>query len=219
MARKRASSPLGEGKLAALKLLKHAFDDAEDVGKESQQFAVSRSDLANHGVSESDLRWLLEHRYAEQLEEITRRGHEGRQFSVVTGLRLSPNGCFVLTYGGKTFIDRHNVDGPAAAKQLTPTAKTPRERIRWDRDRHELWVDGQLAKRFLHRARAQWPVLDAFDDNGWRGPIAIDPPGDADRDASQRLRELVAELNTNLDTSLIRFRKDPAGDQITFDLP
>lgn len=137
----------------------------------------------------------------------------------MSGLTLIDKSCFVLTYGGKTFTE-NRLDGVAPARHRgAPTTRLPRERICWDCLRHELRVDGGLVKRFLHKAEAQWTALDTFEADGWRGPIAIDPGGDPSRDPSQRLRELVAELNTNLDTSMIHFRKDPAGNCITFDLP
>ena len=220
MVRKGASSPLGDGKLAALRLLKQAHDDAEEAGQDPKQFAVSRNELASHGASESDLRWLLAHRYADQFEEIPRRGHEQRQFRVVTGLALTDNGCFVLTHGGRIFSEANRLDGPARTQApAAPAVLAPRERICWVRRRHELLVDGKVAKRFLHKAEVQWSALDKFEAEGWRGSVEIELSGNGERNASQRARELVKDLNTNLDTSLIHFRKDLDGNRIAFDLP
>lgn len=80
-------------------------------------------------------------------------------------------------------------------------------------------ADGRVVKRFKHEAPTQWRVLDEFEADGWKGSIEIAPPGAPTRDTSQRLRELIADLNAALDTSLIHFRNDAGAGGIAFDLP
>lgn len=214
--------PLSEGKIAALRLLKQANDDAEDVGDDPRQFASSKEAFAAVGATESDLLWLVKCRFAEHLQDVTRDTEAQRQFRVLTGARLRDNSCFVLTHLGKVYVERNGF-GPAAEAPTTSTARQqpgqpPAERICWDRQRHELWVDGILAKRFKHVALTQWDVLDKFQARGWEGVLQLDPAGDHQRQPGQRVREVVAELNKSLERSLIHFRKDCASIGITYDL-
>jgi hypothetical protein len=220
--------PIGDGKVTALLLLKQAYDDAAETKRSVNQFAVTSDSLLEAGANESDLRWLLAQRLAEQFLEISRDSEAERTFRAVKSLRLAPNACFILTYAGKVFIERRRLDRepPTGAKETSSrvaraseTARSAARRIAWDGRRHELLVEGKVAKRFLHPAPTQWSALDLFEGDGWKGPIEIFPSGSATRDAAQRLRELVKELNHGLDQSLIKFRRDVSGPLlITFDL-
>jgi hypothetical protein len=214
--------PLSDGKIAALKLLKQAHDDAEDAQEEPRQFAATKDELLAAGATASDLLWMIRMRYVEHVLDITRDGESRRQFRGATTPQLGANSCFVLTHLGKVCLETKRRERSATmakpASRSMP-ARLPAERISWIKQRHELTVDGKVAKRFKHSAPAQWQALDLFQADGWRGPIEASPTGDPLRDYGQRLRELVKELNQGLDTSLIHFRKDCETDRITFDLP
>ncbi len=213
--------PLSEGKVAALMLLKQALDDAEDVGKEVRQFAISKQQLIAVGAAESDLLWLITQRFVEHLRDVTADGQTQREFRAATAPALRDNSCFVLTHLGKVYIERNGLTSATRStsglKRSLPE-RTPAKRIRWDTRRHELWVDGRLVKRFARAAPAQWAVLDTFESRGWQSPVEGGAFGSHERDRGQRLRELVAELNKRLERSLIEFRKDCVAQRITFDL-
>ncbi|MGH7139040.1 MAG: hypothetical protein ACREHD_25115 [Pirellulales bacterium] len=218
---------LTNGKIAALRLLKDAYDDAAETNRNVKQFAISGNRLLLAGATESDLRWPLAQRFAEQLLELRREGQHEPSFRAVTGLQLAADGSFVLTYAGKVFAERLETDKPRSSRAGPTPSTLAREeallhapkRIFWNKLRHELWVDDKLAKRYFHAAPVQWPALDKFEEDGWKGPISLDLTNDSDRDQAQRLREIVKELNHGLDQSLIRFRKDSSGSNlICFDL-
>ncbi len=215
------AASLSSGKIAALKLLKQALEDAEDAGQDVHQFAVTRQSLTDAGATESDLRWLVAQRYVSQLHEITQNGDSRRSFQTVSSLRLAEAACFVLSHGGKIYVALHGVNCVPEPVRLgsSEANSRPADRIRWDRERHELWVDGKLAKRFTRRAQAQWAALDAFQAAEWQAPLELALPGGDQRNPAQRIRELVAELNKNLDKTRIRFRKDCEGNCISYDLP
>lgn len=183
---------------------------------------MTKTSLLESGVTESDLHWLVDKRYAEQIVEVTRPGTAKREFRGATAFACSDNACFVLSQGGTVYVEVNGLDGVAQRHSVparTASGLPPAQRIRWNERRHELWVDGKIAKRFTHAARVQWGALAKFQLDGWKGPIEIDPSGDPQRGRAQRLRELVADLNRGLDVSLIHFRKDCEGLRITYDLP
>lgn len=170
MARKGASGPLSDGKLVALTLLNQARDDAEDARQEVWQFAIRKAVLVTAGATESDLRWLLSRRLIDQAGEITKRGDSERKFSKLTGLNLPENGCFILSYAGKAYVEQpHLPTGPASSKlAATIGARVARAGDR-KRRREPIAADDAGTKRKAtkqqHRVRS---VTDARSD---RSPI------------------------------------------------
>lgn len=201
---------LSTGKIVALERLARACGDAKDVKKSIWQFAVKLQRLLDLGVSESDLRWLIARRFAEQALEVTRPGDRERSFKGVAAPSFANNSCFVISHAGLVFHQRYGV---AAGSSAGASA------IRWDAACRELRVDGKLAKRFIRVARAQWAVLNAFQASNWQRLAQIECPTNGHRDPTHRLREIVAELNKGLDQSLIRFRMDGSGNGVIYDLP
>ncbi len=83
----------------------------------------------------------------------------------------------------------------------------------WDRDRGELRLGDQLARRIARPgvARNIVPILDAFQEQRWRARIENPLPDGFD---SQRLREAIASLNTGL--KLMRFHADGSGQGVVW---
>jgi len=113
--------PLSEGKIAALKRLKSAYDDAEDIGEPASQLAVRNRELIAGGAAASDLQWLMKLRYVEHLYDVTREGRSRRQFIAATGAPLRDNSCFVLSHSGKVYVER-NLERRAAKKRALADA-------------------------------------------------------------------------------------------------
>ncbi|MGH7139960.1 MAG: hypothetical protein ACREHD_29830 [Pirellulales bacterium] len=213
--------PLSEGKVAAVALLKQAYEDAEDAGREARDFAVAKYELLNAGATESDLRWLLAMHYADAFAEVTPPGATKRQFRGLNEASLPESARLIVTYAGMVYAERNEIHACVRRHREMPTGsprRPPAERIYWDGRRHELVVDGKVAKRFSRPAPLQWRVFEGWQKGGWKCPLGFAPPGDPQRDPAQRLRELIAELNRGLDRSLIHFRKDCSGNGIIYDL-
>lgn len=205
-----AARKLSTGKIVALELLARASSDAEDAQKPVWQFAVRLQRLLVAGATESDIRWLIAKRYAEQASEVTRPGDNERSFIGTTAMAFGDNAAIVISHAGLVFVRQRGIAaGPPGSAR----------RIRWDHGCRELQVDGKSAKRFFRVARAQWVVLDSFQASNWQRRVEIECPTNGNRDPTHRLREVVAELNKGLDQSLIRFRMDGSGKGVIYDHP
>jgi hypothetical protein len=92
-----------------------------------------------------------------------------------------------------------------------------RGRPRWDKTAGELWVNGELVKRFTRPAQNQRLILDAFEAEGW--PRAIDDQLSkvAKTDARKYLRATINKLNQNMLRPLIRFRGTGNGKGVSWE--
>jgi hypothetical protein len=95
---------------------------------------------------------------------------------------------------------------------LQHSLQTIRLTPRWDKDRGELWVGDQLARRVRPIAINIILVLDSFQEESWP-PAIYDPlPGGND---TQRRHETIRSLNGG--SRLIRFRGDGTNERITWE--
>jgi hypothetical protein len=75
-------------------------------------------------------------------------------------------------------------------------------RLRWDRERRQLWYGEILCRKYGREAPIQFELLDAFQEAGW--PQTIDSPFPQNE---SKLRETIRDLNRRLShQSPIRFR-------------
>ena len=88
----------------------------------------------------------------------------------------------------------------------------------WDRDRHELRVDGQLVKIFKLPSPNQEMVLAAFDEEGWPARIDDPLPPSTDLEPKRRLHDTIKSLNRNQKARLVRFMGDGTGQGIQWAL-
>lgn len=171
--------PLSESQIAALKRLKVAYTDAGDAGGVPRQFAVRANDLLRDGVTTADLLSLVEMRYVEHVQEVTRNGESRRQFRAAETSSLGPNSCFFLSYGGNVYIEHGGREGHAT---LTPTtsgatkakAKQADELVRSrskSRPREEL---GSTDSRVFLPGGRETPVWNAAEGNlYWCGQVVL----------------------------------------------
>ena len=212
-----SDKPLSAGKAAALGRLARAHDDADDLNVDILQFALSLADLYQGGASESDLRWLVKRNYVIVLVEMTGEHATNREFRAHSALTFSERTCFVLSYAGKLFVrSRRLNNGHSSALSPGPPGQLPAlDRVFWDAECHELWVDGQLVKRYKHAASNQWVILSAFQESNWQHHVTLVPASENGRTRPRRLSEMVWELNESLKDaaghSPLHFRMDGTG--------
>ena len=97
------------------------------------------------------------------------------------------------------------------------SAGAPQPVPRWDMLRRELFVDGQVVKRFRVPAPNQIAVLAAFQEEGWP-PRVFDPlPPDGDQEPKQRLRETIRALNQHQRPPTLRFFGDGTGQGVLWE--
>ncbi|MEN6451371.1 MAG: hypothetical protein ABFC96_12840 [Thermoguttaceae bacterium] len=88
---------------------------------------------------------------------------------------------------------------------------------RWDSQRRELVVDGQIVKRFRVPAPNQEAVLAAFEEEGWPSRIfdPLIPQGDVS--PKRRLHETIKALNSHRLFRAVRFRGDGTGQGVLWE--
>jgi hypothetical protein len=221
----------------AIYRLRTARNYAEDTGRNAWEFAVTISELRRDGVSENELRWLVCRGYVEHATEIITTSGSERTFDRHVNLRFCKETAFVLTSAGETFSDeflkgatrpdldadvksfegRFQSDGSQVRKDLAPTSNgtvVPK----WDRDRRELRLEGQLVKVLKLPSPMQEAILMAFEEEHWPPRIDDPLPGDPDLLPKRRLHDTIKSLNRNQKNCLIRFIGDGTGEGVRWEL-
>lgn len=203
--------PLSEGKITALKLLKQALDDAEDAGQNIWQFAIRKANLLRSGATVNDLRWLLSRHLIDQAGELTKRGDDQRSFFKITGLHLPDDACFILSHGGKVYVERNGLEAPvlrdkgddvASLSRIAPCSSPTPE---WRHIEGELCFRGEVVRRRGRKAaRLEETLLAQFAKANWASSIANPFRGPRARRRA-RLIETVRRLNESLLGCTLRF--------------
>lgn len=212
------TSELTANRLLALKHLLEAHTTARELRADPWAFASQLQSLDALGVTDSSLRWLLDHGYAEHLLETTRPDSDRRTFCKAANLCFTPTSCFVLSAAGLalaprvTAHDGHALPGPhevEAAAALAP---------RWDADRRILWLGKEIVKHYKVPARNQELILEAFEEEHW--PVHLhDPlPPVPDMESKKRLHDAIYRLNHNQRKRLIFFHGDGTGSGVCWSL-
>lgn len=190
-----------------------------------EQFAVKSRELAERGLSECDLTWLLSQELVQHFVELTLADDSQRRFRP-GGVVLGACSCFLLTAEGCGFLQEFY--GPAPTASPTPSARerpilplpaaaNEPEIPHWDADRQELTYLGRLVKRYRLPSPNQTAILSAFAEEGW--PARIDDPlsPHGDQDPKRRLHDTIRNLNRAQSFSLLRFVGDGSGQGVLWE--
>ncbi len=119
--------PAGMGLDAALKLLRQAYDCAEELRQSAWEFAVELESLRAAGCSQTDCRWLIRKGYVAHAAEITSPAGKERRFRAIPSLSLPSRTCFVLTPAGAEFYDKTFASSRQDHSPATPLLRNPDE--------------------------------------------------------------------------------------------
>jgi hypothetical protein len=225
-----SSAPLSPRVRNGLRMLLQAYEYAVDVETSLWEFAVERPEMRSHGLTSTDLRWLVMKGWVEQGIETTLPGESRRSFRSTKGLRFLKRTGFVLTPLGveaaravavgefepitraEEGLENDAADASISAK---PDA-TPASRVvpLWDADLQELRVNGLIVKQFKVPAPNQEMVLAAFQEEGWPARIDDPLPPQADQDPKRRLHDTIVSLNRTHKHRMIRFMGDGSGEGV-----
>jgi hypothetical protein len=210
---------------------------AEGTDRNLWEFALTIGELRRDGVTESDLRWLVCRGYAEHANEVATTSGE-RTFDRNVNLRFCKRTAFVITDAGTSFGDERldgtstgavgngpggcfddsrDVPRPRLVKDRRPKRSSD-VRPKWDRDRRELRLDGELVKVFKLPSPMQEAILAAFEEEGWPPRIDDPLPMHPEMLPKRRLHDTVKSLNRNQKCNLIRFMGDGTGEGIRWEL-
>ena len=105
---------------AGLGQLLRAFDYARDLDCSVWDFSVEIERLLGHGMTTSDLRWLIKRGYLSHGRETTGADDADRHFDTsCQNLAFFPNSCFVLTASGLAVMGRNVSADDRAATFVT----------------------------------------------------------------------------------------------------
>jgi len=204
-----------------LQVLLRAMDYAVDVGRSRWEFAVELAELQRLGLSTADCRWLACKGWVEIARELSATPGSPRRFKHDLHLSLSRRSCLILTDLGATKFRKQLAEQLQKAQAtLNGTAVEANKLVmpRWDRDRHELRVAGQLVKQFRLPSPNQEKLLTAFQEENW--PVRIDDPLPPNKklDTKQRLHDTIKNLNRHQKQRLIRFMGDGTGQGVRWEV-
>ncbi len=153
----------------ALHLLLRAYVYASEADDEPWHFAVELADLRLGGLMPSDLRWLI----TQGLLEIQNEDAGPPPSGNGNGHSAEPSFCdgshFLPTPAGFHRL-RDILENPAApASELPQPASFIPVKPLWDPTLRELRVGEILVKRYRVPAKTQELILNAFQEEDWRG--------------------------------------------------
>ncbi len=118
--RRTANSALTPQLRAGLGQLLRAFDYARDLECSAWDFSVEIERLLDHGMTTSDVRWLVKRGYLSHGRETTGADDADRHFDTsCRNLAFFPNSCFVLTASGLAAMGRSVTANDQAATVAT----------------------------------------------------------------------------------------------------
>jgi hypothetical protein len=189
-------------------LLLEAYDCAQELECDPWQFAVELDVLRSAGLTNSQLRWLLQSGYVNHAQEQNDFCHRTRRFRRIPNLSLPAKTCVVLTPEGVGFVGAAHGGGEAARGGGVPGRPV------WDHARRELRVGQVVVKRFKQPAGNQELVLEAFEEEGWPPRIDDPLPPVTNQDGKRRLQSTIWNLNRSREARLIRFEGGGNGQSI-----
>ncbi|MDH3717264.1 MAG: hypothetical protein OES79_03995 [Planctomycetota bacterium] len=210
----------------SLRCLLEAHRYANDLGSDDWEFAIQMTALRAEGLTEMDVRWMVQADLVDFAYEVSLPGEPKRQFRRTENLVYSETLCLILSRTGiedvTAWLRSQPLPGPCSDPEvvrLGVAAQPPTiHRIpHWDRDRQELRVGEVVVKRFKAPAANQETILAVFDEEGW--PPRIDDPLSPcpDLEPKRRLHDTINSLNRNQKTRLLRFFGDGSGTGIRWE--
>jgi hypothetical protein len=225
--------PMDDNLCAALALLWHAYDCAQDAHGVAWDFALEIGKLYEVGLTITDLRWLVVKGYVAHGAETSSYGDAHRSFTPSEGLNFVTTTCVVLTEKGAAFagqVLQATAENNAADEthekhpNTEPGRETPprngdaqpkaNHKPHWHPERRVLSFGGRVVKRFLVPASNQETILSAFQEEGWPEHIDDPLPGNHGIDPKARLNDAIYRLNRKQLKLMIRFHTNGNGNGI-----
>jgi hypothetical protein len=224
MAHPEPALQLTSGQQVALAYLLEAFQIARETDLSPFAYACQLQCLQGAGITETVLRWLVQHGFAHHLLETTRPTRQRRTFRASPNLRLTSDSCFVLTLAGIAQAAAMQAAamlaeslGPRDEPRLDSAHAKPGGRCpHYDAGSRTLLIRGQVVKQFKKPADNQELILISYEEERW--PLYIpDPlPVRPGVDRKRRLNETIKNLNTRQVHPLVRFHGDGTGTGIVW---
>jgi hypothetical protein len=204
----------GTQAVAALALLRRAWDQAHARQVKLWQCAVSVGQFWAAGVRTDVLRELLEGRYVEHRREGMGRRRGPRVFEPGRPSRIGGRSCFVLTRKGVDVVRWLILgarSGPGVLLGGTEAGCAGPVPTWVEEDRALLW-QGKAVKQFGKQpAGNQVLVLQAWQETNFANPLLDPLPRSKGVRPKSRFHDVLKGLNRNQVNPLLRFRGDGTG--------
>jgi hypothetical protein len=183
-----------------LPLLRQARVLALAANRDVWDFAVKIGELRKVGLTDNQIRWLVEEGLVEHRVEVTGRRSRKRRFRPAVDLVLEDRSCFVLTGRGCELAALGEGEGDLGPPKVVPI---------WKKGNRKLWYAGRLVREYPAQAHNLILILTSFQEIGWQWRVndPLDPS--TGKDPSGRLRDAVWGLNAG--QSVLVFRADGKG--------
>ncbi|HVA49396.1 MAG TPA: hypothetical protein VNH11_23725 [Pirellulales bacterium] len=169
--------------------------------------------MHNHdGLTNADLRLMINEGLVEHRVEITRNGARKRTFRRAGAMNPAARTCFVLSAAGLRYALR-------VCNLLQRPTDGAEQKPHWDAASRDLTLGGMLVKHLPEIAETQQAIVDACVAAEWKNPI--DNPF-ADMPPSERshyLRRLLDHLNHGQKDARIHFSSAAKGRQFRWSFP
>ena len=198
--------------------LLEAFDSAQELACSPWEFALPLESLRSAGLSETDLRRLIQRGRVEHGVERTGPASRHRTFSHPKSLRFDPTSCFILKPAGAAWARRvvprpaiaTGVRGKVAGFMRGPSVDLPTT-PQWDKLHRVLWWGNVPLIRFRRPAPDLEAILTVFQRAGW-GELMIEPlPAKNGGNRKRRLHDAIKRLNRAQHPHYVMFRGDGTG--------
>jgi hypothetical protein len=193
----------------ALGLLLEGYEAARDLACDLWEFAVEIAALLAEGLTNSQLRWLLNVQYLQHAVEKEKPDSAHRVFAPLANGSLPARSCFILTPEGAGLV-RARLGLRADGQEETVAAALPC----WDQEHHQLRLGSVLVKEFTQPAEIQELVFRAFQEECWKRRIDDPLPPAPNQDPKRRLNRTVRNLNRGMKNRLIEFGGGGDGESI-----
>jgi hypothetical protein len=200
----------------ALTELLKGSDYADITSGNVWDYAVEMRVLKGFGLSDNDLRLLVQKLFLEHAREITTERTHGRSFKPASDLAFAKRTCFVLTPLGVAKARSRSYQSTQPETGQPPNLSALSEFCvpTWDAARRLLLYGGQPVKQYNRPAVNQELVLSAFEEEGWPSRILDPLAPHRDQAIKQRLGETIKSLNRGQSHPLIQFHGDGTGEGI-----
>ena len=110
-------------------------------------------------------------------------------------------------------------DVPAVPETMAPVSSNVKSHSPvWNPERQELWLDGNLVKRYRLPSPNQVAVITAFSEEGWPERIDDPLPQNGETTPKRRLQDTIRNLNRSMKTSIMKFLGDGSGEGVLWEL-
>lgn len=204
--------------LPALILLWRHYRDAAAVQQDSAGAGVPHAALRQVGATQADLESLIAARYV-SYAALSRPDPSMSNGHATPSPAASQSNFLILTPAGAAFMLQVTQTLEQSTHALAPINNGhAHDKPHWDPVRSELRYRDVVVKRFHKPAPNQELILAAFQESGW--PRHIDDPLPPVQEIvpSVRLHDTLGRLNRTLQTPLLHFGCDRAGQGVCWRL-